>query len=127
MDVSPGVILAAAVALTLVLLLVPLLVMSTMLGMGSMMGFGGMGSMMGQPGPGGPMGWTGWLTMFFWFLLIVGVVLLIVWGARKLSDRSVGAQERPLAILQRRYARGEISGEEYERIRVDLLRDGRDQ
>lgn len=31
--------------------------------------------------------------------------------------------ESPLAILQRRYAQGEIGHEEYERIRADLLRD----
>ena len=34
------------------------------------------------------------------------------------------SQEAPLAILQRRYARGEIGPDEYERIRSDLLRDG---
>jgi putative membrane protein len=123
-NMTPGAILAAAIALVLVLLLVPLLVMRMMPGMGNMMGFGGM---MGQPGSAGPMSWTGWLTMFFWLLLIVGVILLIVWGVRQLAGRSTGAQERPLAILQQRYARGEISSEEYERIRVDLLRDGREQ
>jgi uncharacterized membrane protein len=53
-----------------------------------------------------------------------GIILLVVWGVRRLENRGSGDDdERPLAILQRRYAGGEIGPEEYERIRSDLLRD----
>ena len=44
---------------------------------------------------------------------------LIVWA---LHDRrgANGSPEAPLTILQRRYARGDISTEEYERMRTTL-------
>lgn len=68
-------------------------------------------------------------------LVVIGITLLLVWLARRSSRGSsnfittpgAGAgptQEAPLAILQRRYALGEIGPEEYEQIRSDLLRDG---
>ncbi len=69
-------------------------------------------------------------------LVIAGVVLLAVWLVRLLSDRSSAdprsttpgvpgpAEQTPLAMLQRRYARGEIGREEYEQIRSDLMRHG---
>ena len=87
------------------------------------------------------------LMMLSVVLLVVGVVLLVVWLARQAgsivnssvnssagsssstgkTSPSIGSsdgEEKPLTILQRRYARGEIGPEEYERIRSDLLRDG---
>ena len=62
---------------------------------GTMAGFGGLGMVLG---------------ILFW----VALVALLVWGAQALFTRrdqpSGGA---PLEILQRRYARGEISEAEY--------------
>jgi len=67
------------------------------------------------------MGPVGWLFMFlFWGLIIVGLVLLIRW----LWDHGrpgMGSAEAPLDILKRRYARGEITKEEFERMKQDLL------
>ncbi len=65
-----------------------------------------------------PMGGGGmmWLMIFmaiFFLLLLIGVVLLIVW---LLSRIRPGAQA-PLDILNRRYAQGEISREEYEQMK----------
>ena len=106
------------IALGVVLLVVVLL---PFLFIGGMMGPGGMGGMMGPPGP---MLWSGWLLLISWLVVAVGVTLLLVWGIRRLdASGRVGDDERPLALLQRRYARGEIGPEEYERIRADLLRD----
>lgn len=50
-------------------------------------------------------------------LLVVGVVLLVVWlvGRSHVSSSTNGVRSAPLAILQERYARGEISEEEFER------------
>jgi putative membrane protein len=85
---------------------------------------------------GGGMDW-GWGWMFsgglmmvlFWGVLIALVVLAVrglTGGASSTTnDTHVGATRReagapPLEILQARYARGEISREEYETIRRDL-------
>jgi putative membrane protein len=56
--------------------------------------------------------------MLFWPLLIVGGAALIAWLMRggRMSQRS----EPPLEILRKRYARGEISREEYDQMRRDL-------
>jgi putative membrane protein len=68
-------------------------------------------TMMGGYGMMAGMGWLGILLMaLFW----IGVILLVVWG---LSNAFPGRQQavEPDAeeILKRRYARGEISREEY--------------
>lgn len=113
-------------ALLAVLLLAPFLLTGlTCPGMGGMMGSSGMGGIMGQSGPMGPMMGFGWLMLLFWLLVVTGVILLVTWAVRRLASQEDGAgAEAPLAILQRRYARGEIGREEYERIRGDLLSDG---
>jgi putative membrane protein len=58
----------------------------------------------------------------FWGLIIIGLVLVVRW----LLDRGrpgsgQGTGEPPLDILKRRYARGEISKEEYDRMKQDLV------
>jgi len=56
----------------------------------------------------------------FWVLVLVGLVLLIRWlwvQAQPITK----ADESALEILKRRYARGEITREEFEAIRRDLL------
>ncbi|NOX36763.1 MAG: SHOCT domain-containing protein [Calditrichaeota bacterium] len=63
----------------------------------------------------------GWL---FW-LVIIGI---IIWGISMMS-RSRGTteppakKETPLEILKKRYARGEITREEYEQMKRDLTED----
>jgi putative membrane protein len=62
-----------------------------------------------------------WIFMLlFWGLVIVGIVSIIRWlvGRGQRQDRS--QSETPLEILQKRYARGEIEREEYERMKKDL-------
>ncbi len=74
-------------------------------------------------------GWGWWLLMSigmvaFWGLVIWGIVALVRGGG---SVRGQAAEsERPLDILQRRLARGEISTEEYEELR-DALIGGREK
>jgi putative membrane protein len=57
-------------------------------------------------------GIIGILWLIFWILIIVGLVLLIkyLWE----GGRSRKEQESGLEILKKRYARGEISKEEFE-------------
>lgn len=78
-----------------------------------------MGPMMYGPDGGGM--WM-FLHFFFWILITIGVVLLIVWIVRQPGRYERGrGEESPLDILRRRYARGEISKEEFERMKKDIL------
>ncbi len=62
------------------------------------------------------------LGIVFWILLIVGIVLLVVWVVQKAVGGGADRLEEPaLEILKKRYARGEISKEEYEEKKRDLL------
>jgi putative membrane protein len=71
-------------------------------------------------------GYGGWLVMIlFWGLLIVGAVWLIRslfsggnYSSFRRSDREESAKE----ILDRRYASGEISREDYETMKQDLAK-----
>lgn len=56
------------------------------------------------------------LGLVFWILIIVGLVLLIkyLWEGR-------GGQESALEVLKKRYARGEITKEEFEEKKKDIL------
>ncbi len=67
----------------------------------------------------------GLLMLLFWLFVIAGVVLLVVWLVRQ-SSRPTGAPpmmgggDRALEIARERYAKGEITKDEYERMRKDL-------
>jgi putative membrane protein len=52
-----------------------------------------------------------------WLVVIVGVVAVVWWLVRTVTPRR---RDDALAILRERYARGEISREEYESRRRDL-------
>ena len=73
---------------------------------------------------GGAWGWLGGIMMLlFWGLVLVGMVFLIRWLAAaggKGRQSPTSAAEVPLDILKKRYARGEISKEQYESMRRDL-------
>ena len=60
----------------------------------------------------------GILGLIFWILVIIGLVLLIkyLWE----SGGAKREQESALEILKKRYARGEISKEEFEEKKKDL-------
>ena len=72
----------------------------------------------------GDYGWGfgfGWFFMIlFWILIILGIVYLIklIAGGDK---RTTG--ETPLDILKKRYAKGELSKEEFEEKKKDLAGD----
>ncbi len=63
----------------------------------------------------------GWLLMIiFWIIVILGVVYLIklIAGGTKKEEKA----ETALDILKKRYVRGEISKEEFEKIKDDLMK-----
>lgn len=61
---------------------------------------------------------NGILGLIFWILILIGLVLLIkyLWE----SSGAKREQESALEILKKRYARGEISKEEFEEKKKDL-------
>ena len=78
--------------------------------------------------------------IFFWMLVFVGLTFALVWFAMRVSRGGSGpatqtsppspgappapaASDTPLDILARRFAKGEITAEEYQRGR-DLLSGG---
>jgi putative membrane protein len=83
---------------------------------------GGYGMGPGMMGWGYGMGWFMSVIMVgFWIAVIAGVVLLVRWVVSVVEkDRGPQPQETALDILKRRYAQGEITKEEYEKIKKDI-------
>ena len=65
-------------------------------------------------------GLGGWM-MLFWFILAAAIVSLVVWAIVRGATQTRGAAGAE-DVLRERYARGEISREEFERMRDDLRR-----
>jgi putative membrane protein len=64
------------------------------------------------------MAWMG-----LWWIVGLGVLVLFVWAiarAASVSAAPAGREDSPETILKRRYARGEIEHDEYERRLGDL-------
>ena len=70
----------------------------------------------------GAWGWGmgfGWIFMIlFWILVVLGIVALAKWLFSTAGSGASG--KRPLEILKERYARGDITREQYEQMRRDL-------
>jgi putative membrane protein len=85
-------------------------------------------------GPYGPMrGWEqavnygcgfgfGYGGFFMWliFLIVLGVTIYFIVQATKEKNVIGGTQDTPLDILKKRYAKGEITKEEFDRTKKDL-------
>lgn len=70
----------------------------------------------------GPWGWLMMaFMMLFWIVVVGGIVWLVVYLTRR-SGRGQGtsAPDSALDILNQRYARGEISKDEYEQMKRDI-------
>lgn len=74
------------------------------------------------------MAYDGWGFMgfhLFWWLIWVAVIVgFVLWVARA-AGQSPRSPQTALEVLQRRYANGEITTEEYEKRRGVLERDTR--
>ncbi len=64
--------------------------------------------------------WFGWV---LWLILIAVIIWAVVRFTSSASGRSHSTppQESALDILKKRYARGEISREEFEQMKKDLM------
>lgn len=68
------------------------------------------------PGSETHMAWMG-----LWWLVGLGLLVVFVWAiARAASSGTSAALESPETVLKRRYANGEMSGDEYEKRLRDL-------
>jgi len=66
-------------------------------------------------------GYGGFFMLFFWGILITGLVLLVRWLIQQSRSASPNQGETPIAILKKRYARGEIDNDEFEEKKKILL------
>lgn len=59
--------------------------------------------------------------MGLWWILGIALVAAVIWALLRAGRGSTdGPRESPEEILKRRYAKGEIDHETYERMRTDL-------
>jgi putative membrane protein len=89
-----------------------------MMGSGMMGGYGGMMGGYGHQFGFNPLGAL--MMLAYWGLVIGGIVLVIVWLARN-AGKATASGETPLNILKTRYARGEITKEQFDAMRQDLV------
>lgn len=83
-----------------------------------MMGSGIMGGYGAQGFGFNPLGAI--LSLVFWALIIAGGVLLALWLVRGGVGRTTSSGESVLDILKTRYARGEITKEQFDAMKRDL-------
>jgi putative membrane protein len=63
----------------------------------------------------------GWIGLLFNLAILAGIVVLIVWAVRRFTGgASTPSFQTPREILQARYARGEITREQYQQMLQDL-------
>ena len=69
------------------------------------------------------MGYGGYGGMFMWLILIIFVgvtVYFILERSKRAGDSEDSTRETPTEILKRRYAKGEITKEEFDRLKKEI-------
>ena len=67
----------------------------------------------------------GWWMIFgmFWMVIFWGAIIwLVIWGVGQASGGGRRSDDTPLEIARTRYARGEITREQFEQLQQDLRR-----
>lgn len=61
--------------------------------------------------------------MIFFILIIIGVVMLIIWVLKRTNFTFVKEDNRKsyFEVLKERYAKGELTKEQYENIKKELI------
>ena len=72
---------------------------------------------------GGGLCWIGMIFGFIFFVaIVIGVILLIVWLVRRPGySVTEKTSTHSLEILKERYAKGELSKEQYENMKKELM------
>lgn len=66
--------------------------------------------------------WFGMFFMIFWWLAVIAAIILFVrWLISQTREDSGRSGRTALDILKERYAKGEITKEQFESMRKDLL------
>jgi putative membrane protein len=60
------------------------------------------------------------LMLAFWIVVIIGIVYFIKWLIATGKGHEIKSEDTALDILRKRYAKGEISKEEFERMKQDV-------
>ena len=74
----------------------------------------------------GPLGWIGMIiNLVLTIGIIIGLVFLVIWIVKQLSNSNLGqtssnAASSAIEIAKVRYAKGEITREEYQKLIADL-------
>lgn len=73
----------------------------------------------------GAYGWVGMIiSLVFWILVLGGLAWLVVWAVRRSGTGTNNIQSpttiTPKEIAQQRYARGEITREQYQQLIEDI-------
>jgi putative membrane protein len=99
--------------LLIVVLLLPLILGGCFEDYGPMRGWGHMMNYGCGYGGGG---------IFMWiiFLIAIGLLIYFIFQVQKTKNQKSSENESPLDILKMRYAKGEISKEDFERMKKDL-------
>jgi putative membrane protein len=67
---------------------------------------------------------AGWWMVFGGIMMVLfwgGLIALVVWGINRMTRRGSNlARKGPLDIARERYARGEISKDQFEQLKKDL-------
>ncbi len=76
------------------------------------------------------MGWW-WVFGSMWMLVFWAIIIgLVVWGVKQFTVGGAGGRpsgDTPLEIAQKRLARGEITREEFDQIKIGLGMNGREE
>lgn len=62
----------------------------------------------------------GGMFMWFIFLIVLGIAVYFIIQASKSKNVAGQAQDTPLDIIKKRYSKGEITKEEFDRMKKDL-------
>ncbi len=68
-------------------------------------------------------GWIGGMHMAWWVFWILVIILFFVFLEAEPKHKAKQRREKPLDILKRRYAKGDLSTEEYEDRKTYLEKD----
>ena len=66
------------------------------------------------------MGWWMILGSIWMVLFWGGLIVLVIWGIKKLAQSGGGGTKNALDVAKERYAKGEITREQFEQIKKDL-------